>query len=254
MSLHALQPHFKMAEHLIGLIQDLQSNCEIYDSNFDPIKKRHKKSSYSYVNQALDALADVLVSDKSDVFAIAARMTRDKLILTISTNTSAKLKAIDHLNCIWGHLNAVGNEYAGLQQQQKRPLALDDDAMTTTSLELPKHDISKAKRMIAEDFRRYMYEYSSQELLQRLEETRLGSLELLRDKSLTENLRELLDRIIHLLKRVFEVLDASPNELPEGEDLGKFCLGLDAIDTFVRKLFDDDGCVKEVDLLDALFS
>lgn len=214
-----------MAEHLIGLIQDLQSDCEIYDSAFLSIKENHKKSPSSRVNQALDALADVLVSDKSDVFAIAARMTRDKLILTISTNTSAKLKAMSHLNCIWGHLNAVGNEYAGLQQQQKRPLALDDDAMTTTSLELPKHDISKAKRMIAEDFRRYMYEYSSQELLQRLEEARLGSLEeLLRGKSLTENLRELLDRIIQLLKRVFEVLDASPNELPEGEDLGKFVL------------------------------
>ena len=78
-----------MTEHLIGLIQDLQCNCEIYDSAFD-------------------ALADVLVSGKSDVFAIAARMTREKLILTISTYTSAKLKAIDHLNCIWEHLNAIG--------------------------------------------------------------------------------------------------------------------------------------------------
>ena len=142
--LHILQPHFKMAEHLIGLIQDLQSDCEIYDSAFLSIKENHKKSPSSRVNQALDALADVLVSDKSDVFAIAARMTRDKLILTIATNTSAKLKAIDHPNCIWKHLNAIGNEYAGLQQQQKCPLALDDDAMTTTF-----HDIFEAKRMIA---------------------------------------------------------------------------------------------------------
>lgn len=91
-----------MAEHLICLIQDLQSNCEIYDSTFDPIKKMHKKPSSSYVNQALDALADVLVSDsdKSEVFDIAARTTRDKLILTISTNTSAKLKAMDHLSSV----------------------------------------------------------------------------------------------------------------------------------------------------------
>ena len=108
MSLHTLGPHFKMTEYLIGLIQDLQCNCEIYDSAFDSTKKRHKKSSSSPVNQAFDALADVLVSGKSDVFAIAARMTRKKLILTISTYTSAKLKAIDHLNCIWEHLNAIG--------------------------------------------------------------------------------------------------------------------------------------------------
>lgn len=255
-----LQPHFKMAEHLIGLIQNLQSGCEIYDSAFVPIRERHTKSSSPRVDRALDALADVLVSDKSEVFAIAARMTHERIVLTISTNTSARVEAMNHLKCIWEQLIAVGNEYAGIQQQHKRPLTLHDDAMTTTttttttSRELPKHNLLETKRPIAEKFRRYMYEYSSQELVQRLEEARLESLELLRDKSSTENLRELLDRIIRFLKRLFDILDASPNELPEGEDFGKFCLGLDAIDTFVHKLFGDDDCAKEFDFLDRIFS
>ena len=251
---------------MIGLIQNLQSDCEIYDSTFVPIRGRHTKSSSPRVDRALDALADVLVSDKSEVFAIVARMTHERIVLTISTNTSARVEAMNHLKCIWEQLIAVGNEYAGIQQQHKRPLTLHDDAMTTTttitttttttttSRELPKHNLLETKRPIAENFRRYMYEYSSQELVQRLEEARLESLELLRDKSFTENLRELLDRIIRFLKRLFEVLDAWPNELPEGEDFGKFCLGLDAIDTFVRKLFDDDDCARELDFLDRIFS
>ncbi|ODM21494.1 hypothetical protein SI65_02338 [Aspergillus cristatus] len=98
-----------------------------------------------------------------------------------------------------------------------------------------------------------MYKYSSQKLLQHLEKIGLESLELVRDKSSTKKLQEQLDKIIRFLKRVFEILDASPNELPEGVDLGKFCLGLDVIDTFIRKLFDDDDCIKELDFLDITF-
>ena len=99
-----------------------------------------------------------------------------------------------------------------------------------------------------------MYEYSSKILLQRLEEAGLGSLELLRDNSWAKSLREPLDRIIRLLKRVPEVLGASPNELPEGEDFGKFCLYSDVIDSFICKLFDYDDCAKELDFLDAMSS
>ena len=111
-----------MAKRLICLIQNLQYDCEICDSASVPIKERLKESSSSRVNRALDALADVFVSDKSGVFAIAARMIYGKVMLTISTNTSARENEMDHIHCICEHLNALGNEYMRrIQQQQKCP-------------------------------------------------------------------------------------------------------------------------------------
>jgi len=63
-------PYFKMAEHLIGSIQDLRSKCEPYDSAFDPFKNKHKKLPSYRVDRALGALANVLVSEKSEVLPL----------------------------------------------------------------------------------------------------------------------------------------------------------------------------------------
>ncbi|ODM23885.1 hypothetical protein SI65_01475 [Aspergillus cristatus] len=160
-----------MAEHLIGLIQDLQSKGEPYDPAFDSFKNKRKKPSSYHVDRALDALANVLVSEKTEVFAVAARMAHDKLNLTITANFDPKEKTIKHTQRIWEYLNTLGDEYARMQRQQKCPQTHDgDDDEDDAPPPKPSKEgkLFNAQRLIAEDFKRYMYEHSLQNLLQRL--------------------------------------------------------------------------------------
>lgn len=244
-----------MAEHLIGLIRDLQSKCETHDSAFDPINKKHKKPSSYRVNRVLDALADVLVSEESEVFAVAARMAPDKLTLTITSNANVKERTIKHIQRIWEYLNALGDEYARMQRQQKCSLTRDGDDDDDEDAPPPKlQEMFEAQRLIAKDFKLYMYEHSLQKLLQRLhggspERTGFESLKLVKDnKLLSKKSQQSLEKIVEALNSVFELLAASSNELPKGEDFGDFSLDIDLIDALVREMFDD--CIEELHHLD----
>lgn len=245
-----------MIEHLIGLIQDFQSKCETYKSAFDPVNKKHKDPSYYRVNRPLDALADVLVSEESEVFAVVARMAPDKLTLTIASNANMKESTIKHIQRIWEYLNVLGDDYARIQRQQECSLIHDGDDDKEEDEDAPPptlQEMFEAQRLIAEDFKRYMYEHSLQKLLQRLhggspERTGFESLKLVKDsKLLSKKSQQSLDKIVEVLNSVFELLAASSNELPR-EDFGDFSLDIDLIDVLVRDMF--DHCVDELHNLD----
>ena len=101
------------------------------------------------------------------MFAVAARMVPDKLTFTITTNANVKVKTIKHIQRIWEHLDTLGDEYA---RMQKCPLTRNGDDDNDADEEEDQEDESddapppklselfEAQRLLAEDFKRYMYE------------------------------------------------------------------------------------------------
>ena len=224
-----------MAEHIIGLISDIQPSSNEAENPSRIVALSRRRS-------ILDALATVLVHRESkETIAVGLRIAPDNsIILSIANNDGAiEQTTIEHARQIWRHLNH---------------LAMGCGSHSKTSTSDP--DGSSLKEI--QDFKRCNYEYSFKKLMARFRKGRqpyeryesLSSvLSQVENQHSHKSLEKHLGSIIAFLSIFFRIINAHNGQFPDDE-FKAFCLALEGATDAIHAIFYDEESVKRMKIID----